>query len=138
RLHIAIGQRTSGIDLLEPNAGLFQEFLVCRRIEWTFKKRKVAIDADKTLNLIAERRQIGGFRNGAVSGPLVFSGQTEIERLVAHSDAIDADEDAEQPVEVSADLGQKGGHVGGTERNARDSDHFSAGLLDPIRVRITC
>src|SRR6266446_2839096 len=106
RLYVAIGQRTGGIDLPEPHARLFQELLVRRRVERTFENRKVAIDADEALDLVAERGQVGGFRNRAVSGPLVFSGQTEIERLIAHGDAVDADKDAEQPVEAPADLGQ--------------------------------
>src|SRR5579883_1515806 len=129
RLHVAVGKRTGGVDFLEADAGLFQELPVRRRIERAFKNRKVAIDADEALDLVAERGQVGGFRDGAVPGPLVFPGQAEIIDLVADRNAIRG-EHAKEAIKVAADLGEEGRHVGGAERDAGGADDLAARFPD--------
>ena len=135
RLHVAVGQRAGRIDLLQPRLGLVEELLVVRRVERRVEHRDVAVDADEAVDLVAERRQVGRFRDRAVAGPLVLLGQAEIEGLVADGHAVLAEEDAEQAVEIAADLGQERRHVGGAERNAGGADDLAARLLDLLRRR---
>ena len=136
RLHVAVRQRARRIDLLEPGDSLIEELLVRWRIEHPFQHRDIAVDADKTLDLVAEAGKIGGLGDGAVSGPLVLLRQAEIVGLVADRDSVASEEDAEQAIEVSADLGKKRGHVGAAERDARSADHLAARLLDLVSVSI--
>src|SRR5258706_7409927 len=135
RLHVAVGRWTSGIDHLEADTCLFQELLVRGRVERTFENRKVAIDADEALDFVAERGQIGGFRDGAVSGPLVLPGQTEIVDLVADSDPIRR-EDAQEAIKVPSDLGEERRHVCGAKPNGRRSDDLTARRTDPVHIGI--
>src|SRR6266446_1562998 len=135
RLHVAVGQRTGGIDLLEADAGVFQEPLMCRRIERTLENRNVSIDADEAFDLVAERRQVGRLGDGAVSGPFVLPGQTEIVCLIADSDPVRC-EDGEEPIKVPADLGQERRHVGGAKWNAGRTDDFAARFPDLVHIGI--
>src|SRR5262245_45337081 len=97
-----------------------------RRVEHPCQHRDVTVDSDKALDLVAERRQVGGFRDRAVSGPLILLGQSEIEGLVAYGDAVLAEENTEQAIEVAGDLRQERCHVGGAERNAGGADDLTA------------
>src|SRR5258708_5983271 len=135
RLHVAVGRWTSGIDHLEADTCLFQELLVRGRVERTFENRKVAIDADEALDFVAERRQIGRFRDGAVSGPLVLPGQTEIVDLVADGDPIRR-EDAQEAIKVPSDLGEERRHVGGAQRNAGRTGALAACFPDLVHKGI--
>ena len=72
--------------------------------------------------LLPSAGQVGRLGDGAVAGPLVLLGQAEIEGLVADGDPVLAEEDAEEPVEVTGDLGQERRHVGRAERNAGGAD----------------
>ena len=74
--------------------------------------------------------------DGAVADPLVFLGQAEVERLVGDRNAVLAEEDAEQAVEVAGDLRQERRHVGSAERNARGAGHLAALLLDLLGVGV--
>ena len=67
------------------------------RIERPFLNRNVPIDTDEAFDLVAERRKIGGFSNGAVAGPFVLLGQTQVVCLVADCHAVFAEENAERP-----------------------------------------
>ncbi len=90
----------------------------------------------KPFDLVAECRQVGGFGNGAIARPLVLLGKAEVVGLVADGDAVLAEEDAEQPVELSGDLGEERRHVGGAERNSGGLDDFTAQLPDFLGVSV--
>src|SRR6266545_903624 len=137
RLDIAIGQRARGIDLLERRHRLVEELLVRRRVQRRVEHGHVPVDADEPLDLLAEGGQMGRFRDRAVARELVLLGQAEVVGLAGHDDAVRAEEDPEQAVEVAGDLGQECRHVGGAERNAGAADDLASGLLDLLDVGIT-
>ena len=86
--------------------------------------------------LLPSAGRLVDFADGAVAGPFVLLGQAEIVGLVADGHAILAEEDAEQPVEISADLRQERRHVGGAERDAGGADHLAAVLLDLLGIGV--
>ena len=51
--------------------------------------------------LLPSAGRLDGLGDGAVARPLVLLGQAEIEGLVADGDAVLAEEDAEQAVEIA-------------------------------------
>ena len=136
RLHVAVGQRTGRVDRLQPLQRLVEELLVRRCIERPFEHRDIAVDADEAFDLVAQRGQVGRLGDRSVAGPLVFLGHAEIEGLVADRHAVLAEEDAEEAVEVTGDLGEERRNVGGAERDAGGADHLAAGLLDLLGVGV--
>ena len=106
------------------------------RVERPFEDRNVAIDADEALDLVAERRQVGRFGDGAVTGPFVLLGQADVEGLVADGHPVAAEEDAEETVELAGDLRQERRHVGGAERDARGADDLAAMFLDRLGIGV--
>ena len=54
--------------------------------------------------------------------------------MIANRDAVLAEEDAKQTIEISLDLREERRHVGGAKRNAGRADDFTAILLDLGRV----
>src|SRR6202007_2202165 len=74
--------------------------------------------------------------DGAVTGELVFLGEAEIIALVDDIDRVAAEEDQEEPVEITADLRQERGRVGGAERDAGAADDLAAIGLDLAGVSI--
>ena len=79
---------------------------------------------------------MGGLGDGAVTGELVLPGQTQIVRLGGQDHGVGAEEDAEEAVEVSADLGEERRHVGRPQRDSRSPDHLAAQLLDLLDVGV--
>ena len=86
--------------------------------------------------LLPSAGRLTEFGDGAVARPFVLLGEAEIEGLVADGDAVLAEEDAEQAVEIARDLREERRHVGGAERNAGRPDHFAALFLDLLRVSV--
>src|SRR6516164_9494078 len=136
RLHVAIGQRSRRIDLGEPCFGVVEEPAMVRRVQRPLEYRDITIDGDEALDLVAERWHVGRFANGAITGPFVFLGETEVVGLVTDSHAVLAEEDAKQSVETAGDLRQERCHVGSTQRNAGCFDDIAARLFDLLRVSI--
>src|SRR6266850_7046350 len=136
RLHVAVRQRARRIDLLEGRDRLVEELLVMRRVQRRVHHRDVAVDADEPLDLLAQRRQVGRLRDGAVAGILVLLGQTEVVDRAREVDRVGAEEDAEETVEATADLRDERRHVGGAERHTGGADDLAAGLLDLLDVRV--
>src|SRR5512145_36436 len=117
-LHVPIRQRPGRIDRLQPLHRLVEERLVMRRVERGLHDGDVPVDPVEALDLAAEGGQVRRLGDGAVTGPLVLLGETEVVRLVADGDAVTAEEDAEQPVEVAGDPRQERRHVRRPERDA--------------------
>ena len=74
RLDIAVGQRAGKPGLLEAVDRLVQEGVKMRRIERRVEHRHIAVDPDKTLDLVAESRQLRGDGDRTVAGKFVFLG----------------------------------------------------------------
>src|SRR5262249_57993254 len=74
--------------------------------------------------------------DGAVARVLVFLGKTEVVDRIREADAVGAEEDAEEAVELSRDLRDERRHVGGAERDARRLDDLTTILLDLLKVRV--
>jgi len=72
RLHVTVGQRAGPIDLGQPLLGLVEEAVVIGRIQRALEDRDVAVDGDEAVDLVAERRQIDGLADGAVTGPFLY------------------------------------------------------------------
>src|SRR5262249_27295105 len=123
-----------GLMLCGAARGLFEELAVRGFVEWTVEYRQIAVDADKTLDLIAERPQVGRLDDPAVACPFVLLGEAEIEGLIADGHPVPAEEDSEQPVEIAADLREERRHVGGAERNPCSADDHAALFLDLLAV----
>src|SRR5574341_2074596 len=132
RLHVAVRRRAARVDGLEPGQGVVEEPLVVRRVQYALQHRHVAVDAHEALALGADRRQAGGHRHRPVAGEPVLLREPEVEALGDEGDALRAEEDPEQPVEVAADLREERGHVGGAERDSRGPHHLAAVLLDRL------
>src|SRR5262249_4495070 len=103
RLDVAVRQRAGRIDLLELDDGLVEELLVVGRVQRRVHHRDVAVDADEALDLLAQRRQVCRLRDGAIAGVLVLLREPEIIDGVREADAIGAEEDAEETVELPRD-----------------------------------
>src|SRR5438094_693800 len=132
RLHVAIRQGARRVDLLERRHRLVEELLVRRRVQRRVEHGDVPVDADESLDLLAEGGQMGRLRDRAVARELVLLGQAEVVGLAGHDDPVRAEEDAEQPVEVAGDLREERRHVRGPERNAGAADDLAPGLLDAL------
>src|SRR5215510_8771328 len=137
RLHVAVRQRARWVDLLELDDGLIEELLVVRRVQRRVHHRDVPVDADEALDLLPQRRQMRRLRDGAVAGVLVLLRQAEIVDRVREADGVGAEENAEETVEVAADLRDEGRHVGRPERNAGGAHDFATVLLDLLDVRVS-
>src|SRR3989475_671082 len=137
RLHVAIRQGARRVDLLERRHRLVEELLVRRRVQRRVEHGDVPVDADESLDLLAEGGQVGRLRDRAVARELVLLGQAEVVGLAGHDDTVCAEEDAEQPVEVAGDLREECRHVRGPERNAGAADDLAPGLLDLLDVGVT-
>ena len=88
RLDIAVGQRARQSDLLQPVDRLVEEGVQIGRVERRVEYRHIAVDADKPLDLVAERRQLARYGDRAVAGAFVFLGKAEIIALVDDVDRI--------------------------------------------------
>jgi hypothetical protein len=104
RLHVAIGQWPRRVDLGQSCFGFIEEPVQIGSIKRPLEYRDVAIDGDEPFDLVAEGGQIGRFANGAVAGPFVLFGNTEVVGLITNRHAVFAEEDAEQAVEIAGDL----------------------------------
>src|SRR4030095_999800 len=124
------------IELFEARRGIFEELPVRWSVEWTIEYRERAVDADKTLDLIAERPQVGRLDDPAIACPFVLLGEAEIEGLIADGHSVPAEENGEQPVEIAADLREDRRHVGRPERNSRSTDDYAALFLDLLGVGV--
>src|SRR5213594_636661 len=134
RLHVAIRQGARRVDLLERRHRLVEELLVRRRVQRRVEHGDVPVDANESLDLLAEGGQMGRLRDRAVARELVLLGQAEVVGLAGHDDPVRAEEDAEQPVEVARDLREERRHVRGPERNPGAADDLAPGLLDLLDV----
>src|SRR6266567_3161933 len=115
----------------------FDELHVRRRVQRRVEHGDVPVDADESLDLLAEGGQMGRLRDRAVARELVLLGQAEVVGLAGHDDPVRAEEDAEQPVEVARDLREERRHVRGPERNPGAADDLAPGLLDLLDVGVT-
>src|SRR6266508_3645934 len=134
RLDIAVRQRTGRIDLLERGDGLIEELPMVWRVQRSVEHRHVAVDADESLDLLAQRRQVRGLRDGAVACELVLLGEPEVVDRAGEVDGVRAEEDPEETVEAPADLRDEWSNVGGAQRHAGGADDLAAVLLDLFDV----
>src|SRR5207247_3213162 len=93
RLDIAVGERTAKPGLLEAVDRLVQEGMKMRRVERRVEHRHITVDPDKTLDLVAERRQLSRDGDRAVAGEFVFLEEAQIVALGDDADRIWAEED---------------------------------------------
>src|SRR5271167_992881 len=136
-LHVTVGERPRGVDLFQAGERLVIESVQVRRVERLVEHRQIAVDADKSLDLLAQRRQLGRGGDGAVAGKFVFLGEPKVIALIDKVDRIRAKENKKQAVEISTDLRQEGRHVGGAEWYAERADDLAAILLDAGRIGVT-
>src|SRR5437879_6716114 len=137
RLHVAIRQGARRGGVIERRHRLVEELLVCRRVQRRVEHGDVPVDADESLDLLAEGGQMGRLRARAVARELVPIGQAEGVGRAGQDATVRAKEDAEQPVEVAGDLREERRHVRGPERNAGAADDLAPGLLDLLDVGVT-
>ena len=79
---------------------------------------------------------MGRLRDGAVARVLVLLRQAEVVNRAREVDGVGAEEDAEEAVEVPADLRDERRHVGGAQRHTGGADDLAAVLLDLFDVRV--
>ena len=114
-----------------------EELPVMVGIQRSLEDRQIAVDADESQRLLPLRWQIGaGHHGGPVTGKAVLVVQTQVIGLGDHVDAVLAEKDHEQSVEIAPDLAEKGHHVGGAERDAGGADHLAALALDADPVGV--
>src|SRR6185503_1408089 len=83
RVDEAVWRGARWINLFEARRGIFEKLPVRGCVEWAIEYRQIAVDAGKTLDLIAERPQVGRLDDAAIACPFVLLGEAEIEGLIA-------------------------------------------------------
>src|SRR6267143_1674024 len=136
RLDVAVRQRAGRVDLLEGRDGLVEELFVVRRVQRRVQHRDVAVDADESLDLLAQGGQVRGLRDGAVARVLVLLGEPEVVDRVREVDGVGSEKYPEDAVEDAGDLRDERRHVGRPERNTGRLDDLAAVVSDLLEVRV--